>query len=128
MGNGSGLRIKHVGHSILKPASSKYQHNFLLKTLLRVPQITKNLIRVSEFSKDNGVFFEFRPHFCWVKDQATKEILLTGKLENGLYTFNFNKLQSITSPPFNHPVFRVIVFFLLLLCPIKIVCIFGIVG
>ncbi|PON68583.1 hypothetical protein PanWU01x14_093920 [Parasponia andersonii] len=58
LGNGAGLSISHVGCSYLPNVSSK---TLILKNLLHVPNITKNLINVSQFSKDNSVYFEFHP-------------------------------------------------------------------
>lgn len=53
-----------------------------------MPAITKNLISISKFAKDNAVFFEFHPDFCHVKSQATKEVLLQGTVrDDGLYCF-----------------------------------------
>ncbi|CAA0833005.1 Unknown protein, partial [Striga hermonthica] len=87
MGNGKGLNISHYGNSyIISPYQSST--SFTLKNLLHVPKITKNLISVSQLCKDNSVFFEFHPNFCIVKDQETKQILLKGKLDNGLYKFH----------------------------------------
>lgn len=53
-----------------------------------MPDITKNLLSVSQLAKDNSVFFEFHPTVCFVKDQATQEILLKGLLKDGLYKFD----------------------------------------
>ena len=59
-----------------------------LDKLLLVPFVTKNLISVSKFFKDNHVFFEFHHNRCVVKSQATNEILLHGSLGlDGLYVF-----------------------------------------
>ncbi|KAH6827086.1 hypothetical protein C2S53_004692 [Perilla frutescens var. hirtella] len=93
VGNGTSLEILHVGDSVLK-SNSPHSHAFLLKSLLHVPKITKNLISVSQFARDNNVFFEFYPTFYLVKDQVTRATLLTGKLDCGLYCFNLTN-----SPP-----------------------------
>ena len=70
-GDGSGLSIKHVGHSLfLSKHSSK---TLSLHHLLHIPTITKSLICVSKFSHDNNVFFEFHAHSCFVQDQATNQ-------------------------------------------------------
>lgn len=37
---------------------------FHLNNMLHVPTITKNLISVSQFAKDNGVYFDFTPPFA----------------------------------------------------------------
>lgn len=58
--------------------------------MLHVPNITKNLLSVSSFAKDNGVFFEFQPCHCFVKDLKSKEILLEGRIRARLYEFNLN--------------------------------------
>ena len=74
MGNGEGLNISHIGHSVF---SSRVLY---LKNLLCVSLITKNLISVSQFSKDNNVFFEFHHDSCFVKDRVTRNIRTpTGK-------------------------------------------------
>lgn len=48
--------------------------------ILRVPTITKNLISVGKFARDNNVFFEFHSHTCYVKSQGDNRILLEGKV------------------------------------------------
>ena len=53
-------------------------------------KLPKNLLSVSQFAKDNSVFFEFHPHVCYVKDRVTGEILLHGSLRGGLYQFQIN--------------------------------------
>jgi histone deacetylase 1/2 len=62
--NGSGMRIKHIGHSII-PSSS---HPLHLKNILHVPDITHNLLPVKKFTHDNNIFFEFHPWYFLVKD------------------------------------------------------------
>nr|KYP37067.1 Retrovirus-related Pol polyprotein from transposon TNT 1-94 [Cajanus cajan] len=60
-----------------------------LKDLLLVPTLTKNLISVSKFAKDNNVYFVFYPHSCFVKSQDLNETLLEGKPgKDGLYHFH----------------------------------------
>jgi len=55
--------------------------------MLHVPDITKNLISVAQFAKDNKVCFEFFPNFCNIKHQVTQQSLLRGIIKNGLYVF-----------------------------------------
>ena len=49
------------------------------------------------------VYFEFFPNFCYVKYQISKEILMAGRVKNGLYVFDdftllpSSKPQSISS-------------------------------
>jgi hypothetical protein len=82
VGNGQGLPITHLGSSSLSYPSS----SFHLKNVFHVPQITKNLLSISKFTSDNGVYFEFHPNFFCVKDPASGNILLKGKHEHGLYS------------------------------------------
>jgi len=69
---------------------------FKLNKLLHVPSISKNLLSVSQFAKDNAVFFEFHPHSCscLVKSQGTNKVLLQGAVGvDGLYSFHSIRLQ-----------------------------------
>nr|KYP51540.1 hypothetical protein KK1_026567 [Cajanus cajan]KYP51568.1 hypothetical protein KK1_026596 [Cajanus cajan] len=87
VGNGQGLHINSTGVTTF-PSPKNPNFHFALNNLLFVPSITKNLISVSQFSKDNSVFFEFHPSVCLVKSQDTKEILLQGSVSpDGLYQF-----------------------------------------
>jgi len=53
---------------------------------------------VSQFAKDNLVFFEFHPYVCLVKSQETHKVLLQGFVgADGLYTFNNLQLQGSPS-------------------------------
>lgn len=72
--NSSGLSILYYGSSSLMSSSSN--RSFILNNLLRVPSIKKNLISVSQFAKDNNVFFEFHLEFCYVKDRIIGQMLL----------------------------------------------------
>jgi len=57
--------------------------------LLHVRSITKNLLSVSQFAKDNYAFFEFHPDKCLDKSQGTDKVLLQGVVGiDGLYPFN----------------------------------------
>lgn len=88
MGDGTSLNIKHIGQTVFQsPFNSKV--SLKLNNLLHVPHITKNLISVSRFARDNSVFFEFHADSCYVKSQDSKESLLQGTLRSdGLYCFN----------------------------------------
>jgi histone deacetylase 1/2 len=79
---GQGMRISLVGHAIVN-TPSKSLH---LNNCLHVPHATKNLFSVHRFTKDNNVFIEFHPWYFFVKDQATKRVLLKGRCVRGLYS------------------------------------------
>nr|KYP67039.1 Retrovirus-related Pol polyprotein from transposon TNT 1-94 [Cajanus cajan] len=101
IGNGQGLQINGSGTSIfISPINSQFK--FHLNNLLHVPLITKNLLSVSKFAKDNCVFFEFHANHCLVKSQDTNEVLLQGVVgADGLYSFPHLKLQVLDSFNFN---------------------------
>jgi hypothetical protein len=97
VGNGQGLRIHHSGIANL----SSLHHNFRLSSLLHVPEITKNLLSVNKFTKDNNVFIEFHPTFFCVKDIPTRTPLLHGPSKDGLYLWPFSR-HSSTKPAAYH--------------------------
>jgi histone deacetylase 1/2 len=97
IGNGQGLHISSAGtstfHSPLAP-----NHPLTLHNLLLVPSITKNLLSVSQFCKDNAVYFLFSADTCLVKSQASDATLLKGHVgSDGLYEFPAVSLQSAKS-------------------------------
>ena len=75
IGNGEGSSIPSVGSSIFVSPNDSHI-TFKLHKLLHVPSSLKNLLSISQFAKDNFVFFEFHPHLCLVKSQATNKVLL----------------------------------------------------
>ena len=87
IGNGQGLNINSSGVSSFSfPLNPKF--SLVLSNLLFVPSVTKNLISVSQFCKDNNVFFEFHSSLCLVKSQDSKQVLLKGLVgSDGLYQF-----------------------------------------
>ena len=83
VGNGRGLTIHHTGSSkLIFPCAT-----FMLKHLFHVLHIKKNLLSVSQFTRDNNVYFEFYPSIFCVKDPLTGNTLLHGHSRDGLYTF-----------------------------------------
>ncbi|KAG8489617.1 hypothetical protein CXB51_017591 [Gossypium anomalum] len=87
MGNGAPTRISSIGHTVL-PTPNKVLH---LSNVLCVPSIRKNLMSVSQFASDNNVFFEFHPLYCVIKDAQTHEVLMRGRVRDGLYQFTVDK-------------------------------------
>jgi hypothetical protein len=72
VGDGKGLSISHIGHTML--CSPK--HTFTLSNVLHVPHITKPLLSVHKFYCDNNVYFKFHTSVFYVKDLTTKVVLL----------------------------------------------------
>ena len=95
MGNGTSLPIEHIGTSHLFTPSKK----FIMRNVLHVPLIRKNLISVHRFTLDVNTFVEFHPWFFLVKDQAMGKILLRGRNKNELYHFPafLSSLKSVLS-------------------------------
>lgn len=95
--NGTGLSIQRIGNTFVKsPINSSI--SFSLNNMLLVPSITKNLVSVSKFTKDNHVFFEFHSDYCCVKSQGSKEVLLEGTVrEDGFYCFKDFHPQHVSS-------------------------------
>lgn len=81
VGNGQGLHISNSGRGLLPTLS----RNFHLFSLFHVPQIQKNLISVTQFTRDNHVFIEFHPTCFYVKDLWTRQLLLQGPSKLDLY-------------------------------------------
>lgn len=66
IGNGQGLKVHSLGSTSFL-SSYNPQISLVLKNLLHVPSITKNLISVSKFAHDNNVYFEFHSNHGLVK-------------------------------------------------------------
>lgn len=96
MGNGTLAVISSIGTAIL-PTQYK---SLRLSNVLCVPSIQKNLLSVSQLARDNGVYFEFHPTYCVIKDMVTREILLTGSIHDGLYQFS---VPVVSTPPTTAP-------------------------
>ncbi|KAL4387291.1 hypothetical protein GQ457_09G024670 [Hibiscus cannabinus] len=102
VGNGHSLDIYKTDHAVIP---TKYRA-LVINDLLHVPSITKNLISVSKFARDNDVYFEFHAKHCLVKDGGTGEVLLQGQESNGLYQFaglkevNNDSVMSPNTPSF----------------------------
>ena len=91
--NGSGMHIHHVGQSTI-PTSSK---SLKLRDVLHVPSVTRSLMSVRRFSIDNNVLFEFHPHYFFIKDRRTREVLLRGQCRGGLYRVDLPTIKHIFS-------------------------------
>lgn len=56
--------IQHIDNSFFPTTFVK---PLFLQNLWHVPNISKNLLSVSQFSQDNKVYFEFHVDCCYVK-------------------------------------------------------------
>ncbi|KAJ6969913.1 hypothetical protein NC653_034466 [Populus alba x Populus x berolinensis] len=91
VGDGEALDISHVGHTTLYSP----KRLFTLTNVLRVPHITKPLLSVQKFYRDNHVYFEFHDSVFYVKDLVTKEVLLSGRSHDGLYVLSESSATSV---------------------------------
>jgi hypothetical protein len=60
-------------------------HPLTINNVIYVPEISRHLLSVHKLSCDNNVFFEFHPWYFLIKDRATRNLLMEGKCESGLY-------------------------------------------
>ena len=89
VGDSKGLQIAHVGTSHL----SSPLKSLALTDVLHVPHIIKPLLSVRKLCSDNACFFEFDDTHCVIKDKVTKQPLLHGIIDLGLYKLH-NMFQS----------------------------------
>lgn len=75
------MDIKHIDKAFLHSSG----HSLVFDNVLHVPQTQKNLISVQCLASDNDAFLEYHPLSFFVKDQATRKVLLQGKATGGLY-------------------------------------------
>ena len=84
IGNGQGLIITHIGDACFsyKSLNAAHKHTpIVLKNILLVPSITKNLISISKLTTDNNLSIEFVGNVCYVKDSLKGQVLLQGLAE-----------------------------------------------
>jgi hypothetical protein len=63
--------------------------------ILHVPEILKHLLSVHKLSRDNNIFFEFHPWYYFMKDRATRKLLLEGKCKSDLYPLKLSDVESL---------------------------------
>lgn len=76
VGNGTSLSISHIDSATLSVSRRK----FILKQLLHVLYLCKNLLSVSKFAHDNNVFFLFHSSYFVIKDCGTEIPLIAAHL------------------------------------------------
>ena len=91
VGDGKGLSISHIGHTMLRSP----KRTFTLSNILYVPHFTKPLLSVQKFYRDNNVYFEFHVSMFCVKDLTTKSVLLSGQSNDGLYILSESSATTI---------------------------------
>jgi hypothetical protein len=79
--DGIGLPITHIGSASLILT----RRQILLKQLLHVPLICKNLLSIRKFAPNNNVFFKFHSSYFVIKDCQTEITLHQGLIKDRLY-------------------------------------------
>ncbi|KAI0501744.1 hypothetical protein KFK09_016689 [Dendrobium nobile] len=82
LGNGHQLLIQYTGKGLLPTPTS----NLKLHNLYQVPDMSFNLLSVSQLTQDNSCTVTFSSHGYQIKDLKTKRVLLQGPCHNGLYS------------------------------------------
>ena len=88
VGDGKGLSISHIEHTMLHSPT----RTFTLSNVLHIPHITKPLLSVQKFYRDNNVCFEFHTYVFYVKDLTTKAVLFSDQSNDSLLPPPFLKL------------------------------------
>lgn len=100
--NGQTLSIHLVGSTHFY-AKFRPKHKLILTNILHVPSITINLLSISKFSNDNNVVFEILYEKCYIKSQASKQVIVEGVLDaSGLYYFPRLSLELKSSHNLNN--------------------------
>lgn len=81
VGNGARLSITHVG-------SCTINNSIVLRNVLVVPNITKNLLSVSKLSVDSEVEVLFTYVSFQIKSRISKDTLARGRRRHGLYVLD----------------------------------------
>jgi len=84
VGNGKNLPISNIGVSHVYTQTHP-KSVLSLPNILHVPSITKNLLSVSQFTRDHNVVAKFNADSCLIKDKSSGHVLLRGQLKDGLY-------------------------------------------
>jgi hypothetical protein len=100
VGNNVGLRILHTGSCSLNTTNRP----LALTNVLHVPKNFKHLLSVHKLTRDNNVFFEFHPWNYFIKDRATRKLLLEGRCESGLYPIKSSAVKSLRHALVSHSV------------------------
>ena len=98
MGDGNKIPISHTGSTKLDASNNVFK----LTQTLCAPSIKRKLISVSKFCQDNLKSIEFFPFNFVVKDLKTRQPLVHGRTNNGLYEWPVSHPQAhiiFTSSP-----------------------------
>ncbi|PKU86287.1 Retrovirus-related Pol polyprotein from transposon TNT 1-94 [Dendrobium catenatum] len=81
--NGSQLQVAHSGQGLLPLPDTP--RKIYLRKLLHIPQLSHNLLSVSQLTTDNPILVSFDANGFQIKDRKDHRLLLHGPLRDGLY-------------------------------------------
>jgi len=90
IGNNTCLSIKNIGFSTY--TTPNFSTKFSLTHLLHVPSISKSLLSVSKFARDNHVFFEFHADHCLSNIRKQSRLFFTERLRMAYMCFKISFL------------------------------------
>ena len=91
VGDSKDLSISNIRHTMLHTS----KRTFTLSNVLHVSHITKPLLYVHKFYRDNNVYYEFHASVFYVKDLTTKAVLFSGQSHDSLYVVSKSFATSI---------------------------------
>lgn len=95
VGDRNTLMITHTGKALLNTLNPK--HKLLLRNILHVPKIKKNLLSISSLLSNNDITIEFSNGKCCVKDNRQVTLLLDRVLKHGMFQFSSPTAQTAKS-------------------------------
>ena len=118
VGNGNSMSISRIG----KINSIVASHPLPLSDVLLVPSITKNLLSIIKFTRENNCLVIFSSSGFFIQDLTTRKVMGVGRCKNGLYvldrghatflsslsTCNLRASSIIWHARLGHPSFRVV--------------------
>ncbi|RVW15050.1 Retrovirus-related Pol polyprotein from transposon RE1 [Vitis vinifera] len=90
IGNGVGLIISRTGNATIKAPSS----TLALNDVAYCPQASTHFLSINKFCKNNNVLFELTGSNFLMKDLKTRDTLMIGPSDKGLYPINLQQLSS----------------------------------
>lgn len=87
--NGNSIPISYTEKSNIKFIS----HSLLLKDIIHVSKIKKNLLSVNKLCVDNNVSFHFDAQNVCVKDRWSSEEIAVSEAKEGLYELKIDDRQ-----------------------------------
>ncbi|KAI0527262.1 hypothetical protein KFK09_002861 [Dendrobium nobile] len=89
VGDGRHLPIAHTGPDLLPTPTRK----LLLHNLLHLPQLSYNLLSVSNLAKENNIYILFDASSFQINDRTTNSVILSSPCHDGIYSISPNSTR-----------------------------------